>query len=229
MSVQCTNKLINNSINIGKPTYIEYIIKNKNANYINALNTLGEMGDISAADIMHDLLADAPDTAAQKAGIMSNSVADIFGKILGDKYTRYKTSKELITFIDELFKFCSSLNNHGGFNNEYMGKRIIIELFNIYKRKIKVDVTWNSLEHFFSIFCTNKYNYNNLADVCTNIYNEEVKVQEDIGKAIDRVKDNLRNQQDCPICYETLAGTNNIVVVLFHVNHVDLKVLMLKK
>jgi hypothetical protein len=229
-SVQCTDTLINNSINIGKPKYIEYVIKNNDVNYINALNTLGEMGDISATEIMNDILADAPATAAQKAGIMTNSVAEIFEKVLGDKYQRYKFSKEIITFIDELFKYCSTLASH---SNEYMSKRVVTELFNTYKSKNKHNhchkhnhdhnhdhnhehnhepKKWSNVTEFFKIYCNGNYNYSNLGKVCMDIYNEEVKIQEDIGKAIERVKDNLKSQQCCPICYDDLSGTNNITI-----------------
>jgi len=95
-NICCTNELVKDTMNIGKPTFYTYTIKNPNNHLIAAL---GAMGDHNVTEIFEMLNGDAIDDAAEKAGIASMNTKDIFQKILADKYESWEKARKILQFI----------------------------------------------------------------------------------------------------------------------------------
>ena len=60
------------------------------------------MGNSEANEVMEMLNGDAIETAAERLGIKTNSVADVFQLMLGKEYDRYKKSVDVLGFIEEV-------------------------------------------------------------------------------------------------------------------------------
>lgn len=87
---------IEDSIRIPIINGFRYVYANPDDNYI---RLLGVMGDGDAERIMEMLNGDAVSTAASELGLTTTSVADIFQRMLNDKYDRYIHAQKVLETI----------------------------------------------------------------------------------------------------------------------------------
>jgi hypothetical protein len=76
-----------------------YVYANPDDNYI---RLIGAMGEQDADNIMEMLNGDAIGTAADALGIKTNSVADIFSRMLDKKYERYMNDQYVLETIEKV-------------------------------------------------------------------------------------------------------------------------------
>lgn len=153
----------------------QYVFNNPYDNYI---RLIGTMGGVDADDIMEMLNGDAIHTAADALGIKTDSVADIFQRLLDKKYKAYIYDQDVLAVIADTQSQLKSLDE---------GQHSIAELEAVYatiKRKIIPELN-----------CTS-------TDLVTTLENmriefEKAKIADGLAK--QRVIDNLKDGM-CQIC-----------------------------
>jgi hypothetical protein len=159
---------------IPHPKFHIAVFKNPHDTYISMLTSLG---DIQSTQIAEMLNGNAFSTAAEVANIKSTSVADIFGKILGDKYEQYRFSGDLLAFIDDQKESEDErkpMADNPDENDTY-GKQHLL--------------TFRDIE----------YKYPGVNKLLNDTELEYKEVQNQNGSAIQRVKDNIKHGK-CPVC-----------------------------
>jgi SNF2 family DNA or RNA helicase len=171
--------------NISYPKFFAYVYSNPNNMYIGLLSTINSD---EAREITEMLNGDAIDTAADRLGIKTNRVADIFESMLGDKYTKYKKSISVLTYIEEIEPLQgnrASMNENPDENDTYTKKDLI-----------------NGREI--------KYNYPNLKSIIENTKAEYMEIKRESSFAIERVKTNIK-AGECPICIGDLVDDDIVI------------------
>lgn len=172
LNIRSDPTFVEASNNLGLPNFYAYTFKNPNDKYISLLNVLG---DEKASQISEMLNSDAVESAAEVAGVKSSNAADIFQKMLGDKYNMYTKSVKMLRFIDTIDDFTLLDMKLNPDPTEKYGKKDLLEL--------KMP----------------RYKYKNLTTLLRTSV-EEFKEKKNIsGLSIQRVKDNIKNGE-CPIC-----------------------------
>lgn len=92
-AVQCAQAFIDDSTNVTRICGWKYVYDNPDDTYI---KLLGVMGEEDTRAVMEMLNSDAIGTAAAELGIKSDSIADIFKKVLDDKYARWRAAVKII-------------------------------------------------------------------------------------------------------------------------------------
>lgn len=158
----------------------KYVYNNPDDNY---MKLLGAMGEADAQQLVEMLNGDAKKTAAQFLGIVSNSVADIFQRMLDNKYERYLYDKNV---LELLTKFKSDtiprLVNHPDDKKHSMA-----ELDNIRATLIKKTMP---IVTYYSV---------PLSRLIDDMIKEFRIAEEQDGIAIQRVKDNIK-EGGCQVC-----------------------------
>jgi len=171
--------------NISYPKFFAYVYSNPNNMYIGLLSTINSE---EAREITEMLNGDAIDTAADRLGIKTNRVADIFESMLGDKYTKYKKSVSVLTYIEEIEPLQgnrASMNENPDEKDTYTKKDLI-----------------NGREI--------KYNYPNLKSIIENTKAEYMEIKRESSFAIERVKTNIK-AGECPICIGDLVDDDIVI------------------
>lgn len=171
------------SIAAGIPAFWVHSVVNKNKKYVQMIGHM-EIDDANA--IMEMLNGDAISTAAERAGIDSNDITDIFKQILQTQYDTYTTSIKTISWIDNIDTLVFGNLDSPPEGDVYHQK-------DIFEHR-PIDFNYPDLAHKLIT----------AREVC-----EEKKKKS--GIAIDRVKDNI-NEGDCPVCCGELAGDDAIIV-----------------
>lgn len=86
-----------------------YVYKNPDDNYI---RLIGAMGEVDADKIMEMLNGDAISTAAEELGMKTTSVADIFQKMLDNKYEKFLRDQKVLEVIDQTIGTFAVLESH---------------------------------------------------------------------------------------------------------------------
>lgn len=207
-SLNVDPEVIGKSIQLPNPEFRKYVVKNPNAKLVNAM---AELADVEDANGVIDLInSDCTEQACAKVGIKTGSVIDIFEKVLGDKFEVYKNALNFMNFTKQLFEYINHPDNANVLHiyspeMEYFGKNKINHLFRQHKSMPNV-----KLIKFFEMNILYKYD---IKKVVEEIIEEQTKIRENAGKAIDRVKDNIKQQTDCPICYADLTDDDTAVVI----------------
>lgn len=173
--------------NIPNPKYHIAIFKNPNNKYI---SLLGSMGDDEINRITEMLNGDAIGAAAEAAGIKSGSVANIFEKILGDKFTKYRFSGDLLAFIEHLHEEEEQrrpMSENPDEEDRY-GKKDLLEFREV------------------------EYKYPGVNTIIDNTEEEYKEVKKSTGIAIQRVKDNIKHGS-CPVCKSDLTDCDETIIV----------------
>lgn len=169
------------------PKYHVALFKNPNDHLISLLTS---MGDSTINSITEMLNGDAIEAAAEAAGIKSSSVADIFSRILGNKYKAYRFAGDLIEFIDyqdETKEERQDITDNPDPNDTY-GKKNLLEFRNIEYKYPGVN----------SLLKVNRVEY--------------AEVKETNGLAIERVKSNIAHGS-CPVCHCDLSDSGEVIIV----------------
>lgn len=143
------------------------------------------IGAIQSNNIVEMLNGDAIETAASEIGIKSTSVVDMFEKLLDDKFEIYNKALKLETHLDSID--CHDLPIYNG----------------------ETQYTF-TLDDFMKCK-TPKYQCNNLEYNLSLAKQKCNSMKEKASVAINRVKDNLKDE-DCIICYDELKG-NDIMIM----------------
>jgi SNF2 family DNA or RNA helicase len=175
-----------NTNTISSVKFYVYVFKNINNIYI---GLLGAMGSNSSLQIMEMLNGDAMTEAAEQIGIKSTKVVDIFEKILGTEYTKYKKATNVLEFIKEIepmqgIRLPMSENP----NDDDTYKKS--DLYN--RRPIM-------------------YNYPNLKTLIETTKTEYIEIKRSSSFAIERVKSNITTGE-CPICLSDLVDENIVIL-----------------
>lgn len=178
-----TDKYTEDSISVGKPMFWSHVLVNKNKKYV---QMIGAMAGDKAKEIMEMLNGDAIETAAEHAGIISNNITDIFKKILQDQYNKYALSVDILEWINTLDIPGFAYLNEPDDEDVYYQKHVYE------KRPIE-------------------YKYPDIKGKVENVQHACIIDKEESGKAIERVKDNIK-EGDCPVCCGDLNDDDAIIV-----------------
>lgn len=196
-NLSCDEKFVDDSTQASKVEFYSYQFHNPNEQYI---GLLGAMGTQDAHLIMEALNGDAINTAAGNVGIKSTSVADIFEKVLDNKWNIYKKNLEVEKYLSRVSEYLYGLGSRD--DDEGYGN-IILDKFRKNLRKP------GPMEQVRSSI---KYEDAGVTGVFEEVKADNATSKDENGKAINRVKDNLK-QGDCPITCVPLAECNGVVIM----------------
>ena len=188
LNIRNDSEFIKDSNNISSPIFYAYIFDNPNDQY---MGFLGLIGSTESIEIMEMLNGDAIETAAEKIGIKTTSVADIFEMVLGKQYSKYKKSIDVLSFIEEVEPMQglrTPMSENPNQDDTYKKTDIFI------KRSIK-------------------YNYPNLKGLLDSTKDEYKDIKKTSSIAIDRVKTNIK-EGECPICSSDLNNDEEDIIIL---------------
>lgn len=178
------------------PKYHVAIFVNPNNRYI---SLLGSMGDTDIRRITEMLNGDALDAAAEAAGIKSSSVADIFGTILGKKFKTYRFAGDLIGFIEYQEENKDSWEPIPPNVDTKEQDEDEVYIYRYGKRDL---LKFRDIE----------YKFPNINRILHETHEEYTNVKKETGKAIDRVKGNIKHG-NCPVCHNDLDDAKAVWIV----------------
>lgn len=156
------------------------------ARFVNLVNMIGNR------EIMEMINADAVGEAAQRIGINTTSVSDVFAALLGTRFTTYKDAIEHIKFIE----------------------------YNVENADLRLPLSAHPDPPPHSYGKTNLRNYDDIEyqyvgiNILLKECHEEYKHLRDTnGKEIERVKDNLKHGA-CPVCTTDLQEVDNNIGII---------------
>jgi hypothetical protein len=197
-NIGCDNECIDASVGASKIKYYTYTFVNPNDTFIGALGAMGTNDAVSFAEMFN---ADALKTAASKAGVTGQaSVANIFEKILDNKWEIYKKNIAISKYIPKVRKIIQDLPNL-----ESDQKTINSGSLDNLKKNIKKPGPISAVKGIV------KYQQPLVDQTIDTLENENQTNKDENGKAIQRVKDNLR-QGECPITCEPLANSEIVIL-----------------
>lgn len=192
-NIGCTNKLIDESTSASVVNYYVYKFENPNDKII---GLLGAMNIPDINNIMEMLNGDALITAAETVGSKSASVIDVVHKILDDKYNTYMKYINCSKYIELVKEKISKLPR----TKESINAIILDQI----KKNIQRPGPISFIENLKGV--------NSAINVLIKDLEAEINAfKETNGKAIERLKDNLK-EGDCPITGIPLSEAESIVI-----------------
>jgi hypothetical protein len=173
---------------ISSPRFYAYVFNNPNNQY---MGLMGLMGDAEAHQVMEMLNGDAIETAAEKLGIKTNSVADIFQLMLGKQYDKYTKSTQVLGFINEVMP----MQGQRAPFSENPDQKDTYKKSDLFIRRV---IEWN---------------YPNLKGLLDSTKEEYTETLHKSSFAIERVKSNIK-EGECPICTSDLADEDEETIIL---------------
>jgi hypothetical protein len=198
--IRCDDDFIKQCNKLPIVKMYKHVHINGNANYVNLIVGMSQGRDNDLDNLAEALNSDAFLTAASQVGIKSNSVADIFKKVLDDKYDLFIRDQKVIerfeqglTMAREGFELTDDEDNPIVMKPTAVAK--VLAMFEDITKAIPEELPCDDgLIHGIR----NKiHEYNNL--------------KAEHGKAIDRVISNAK-AGNCQVCTLPLAGVNTIVM-----------------
>jgi hypothetical protein len=186
LNVRNNREYIKDTTNIPNPKYWYAVFQNPNNRYISVLNGMGEE---ETNRIVEMLNGDAINAAAEAAGIKTNSVANIFEKILGEKFSAYRFAGDLLAFIEhckETEEDRLPMEQNPDVNDRYTKKHLLA-------------------------FKEIEYKYPGVNTLLKDTEVEYTGIKERSGIAIQRVKDNIKTGR-CPICRDDLNSVDDAAI-----------------
>lgn len=183
-NISNTDEFTDRSTKASKVEFFVYKFTNPNESYI---GLLGVMGTADAQTIMEALNGDAIQTAAGEVGLKSTSVADIFEKVLDNKWTLYKKNLEIHSYVGAVESWYGELPDPDD-DEDPVSSTTLTKV----SRNLKKPGPMLQLKSMIS------YTDTGVAGTISEVKTENTVAKEFNGKAIDRVRDNLK-QGDCPI------------------------------
>ena len=196
-NISCDEKFVDESTQSSIVDFYSYQFHNNDEQYI---GLLGAMGTADAQMVMEALNGDAVNTAAGQVGIKSTSIADIFEKVLDNKWNAYKKTIEIENYITRVTNYIIKLD----YSSEHpvYGVGILDKFHKNLQRPGPYEKVCNSI----------KYNDATVLNVVETVKIENATIKEENGKAINRVKDNLK-QGECPITCMPLIECAGVVIM----------------
>jgi SNF2 family DNA or RNA helicase len=191
---------IDKSTNVGKVRYYSYKFTNPNEQYI---GLIGAMGSEDSNAVMEMLNGDAVNTAAEAAGIKSTSVADIFEKILDTKWVKYKKYIEIGDYIPKVVEVVEEMDEPDPYDEDHKLTQA---------KLTRLSNNIHAAGPLHQVKTIIKYNEDEVIHHIDEVEAENNHLKAESGKAIERVKDNLK-EGECPICCEELADVEGIMIM----------------
>lgn len=186
-----TDKYIEQSTNIPYVHKYKYVYSNPDDNY---MKLLGVMGESDANNLMEMLNGDAIETAAETLGIKTNSVADIFQRMLDKKYERYLHDQYVVETVQAARKHIKTLEEHPKETGHTAAEM----------ESIRTQLTKRASADFI------KYTSDKLVKYLKEMEDEFVRSREINAVAVNRVKDNLK-QGECQVCTLPLEDMSVVI------------------
>ncbi len=184
-NIRNSPEFLQQSSELSIPLCLLHIVPNKNDILINALLGI----DIPNMEIITDMLnADAINDASEKLGIKATSVIEIFEYILGNQYTAFKSSIEILAFIEtqkDVVLFSSLPTPPVGCTYK---KEDLIELKPI------------------------RYNYPKIKQFLDEYEERYTNIKNTSSGIIERMRDNLL-EGECPICLNNLSDEREDIII----------------
>lgn len=193
-NIKCSDDFIDKSTRASKVSFYVYKFHNSNEQYI---GLLGAMGTQDAALIAEALNGDAIQTAAGSVGIKSTSVADIFEKVLDNKWNIYKKNIHIEKYLEQFAKHYRTVQGSDQYSQTALAG---------IRKNIKKPGPWTFIES------TVVFQDAILDGAVEEMTLENRASKEENGKAIARVKDNLK-QGECPITCTPLSECDGVVIM----------------
>jgi hypothetical protein len=189
LSVNSADKFIHDNNGLCPPSFFVYIFENPNDGLI---GMIGLLSDESSLQIQEMLNNDSFDKAAATAGIASTSVASIFQALLGRKYLDYKNAEKILAFLETIPedpKERLPMKQNPDPRDKYFSKERLLN------------------------FEFPEYNYPNLKSLIAATTQEYQTIFDEAGKAVNRVRDNIRFGI-CPVCAMDLSAPGIEIFIL---------------
>lgn len=187
LNIRNDPEFVKRTNNISSPKFYAYVFSNPNNQYMGFLSL---MGDAEANEVMEMLNGDAIGTAAERIGIKTDSVADIFQRILGKQFDKYKKSTNVLEYIKEIEPqqgMREPMSNNPNETDTYKKS-------DLFERRAIL------------------YNYPNLKGLIESTKEEYTEIKRASSIAIERVKNNIK-EGECPICTSDLADNDEEVLI----------------
>jgi hypothetical protein len=188
LNIRNDPEFVKETNNINSPKFYAYTFVNPDNQY---MGFLGLMEDSEASEIMEMLNGDAIETAAERIGIKTTKVADIFQIMLGKQFDKYKKAVDVLGFIVEVEPMQGHrepMSNNPDPEDTYKKSDLFI------RRVIQ-------------------YNYPNLKGLLDSTKEEYIDVRQKSSVAIERVKNNVKGGE-CPICMSDLNDEDEETIIL---------------
>ncbi|AMN83517.1 putative helicase [Faustovirus] len=198
--IRCDDEFIKQCNKLPVVKMYKHVHVNGNANYVNLIVGMSSGGDNDLDNLAEALNSDAFLTAAQQVGIKSNSVADIFKKVLDDKYDLYMRDQKII----DRFERCFEMAREGFELTDDDDNTITMKPTAIAKVLAMIEDTAKPMPD--ELPCDD-----GLIHGIRNKIAEYNVLKAEHGKAIDRVISNAR-AGNCQVCTLPLAGVNTFVM-----------------
>jgi len=182
------------SINIPNINFYKYVYKNPDDNFLKLLDVMGENA------IAEMLNGDAIETAAESLGIKSFSIADIFEKILGEKYKLFLHDNAIIKIIKSAIMYLERLSN----DNKFGISPLMVSHFYSSDVLSKIET---EIKHMRPINDMLLFRDNIIDEFLKQILDTYEESKRNNGLAINRVKDNIK-AGECQICSLELKDFN---------------------
>lgn len=197
-NIGCCNSFIDKSTNASLVKYYLYNFDNPNDRFIGLIGNLGDEHKTIAEMINSDSINTASNAVGLKTSeTKQNSVIDIFSKILDKKWIDYKKNLEIERYLKKFYDYYNNLSEGSITSNEILTK---------IKKNLKKPGP------FKFILSNISYKNSSITDI-VKIIESENKIQKDeYGKAIERVKDNLKHNI-CPITRESLTDSIGMIII----------------
>lgn len=197
MNVRCSKDFIVESTHLPRIRFYSVEIKTNESSLMTILQTIG---NDHVNKIVGMLTADAYYSAAQEAGIVSNSVADIFSKILGDHYNIYRHAGDLLLFIEYINENWDKLPPcpEGMSRMVHEANGYAYDMYKYTKRDL-------------TMFREVNFAFANLPQMLKDAKVEYEKILQETGGQIKRVKESLFHGK-CSICLRDYSTVPGIVI-----------------
>jgi SNF2 family DNA or RNA helicase len=198
-NVRNNKKFINESTSITRINQYRYVYKNPDDNFI---RLIGALGDDNTNTLIEMLNGDAINTAADTVGIKTKSIADIFQRVLDNKYNDYIKASHIVNVLNFVrTEVLSLLNPHPKGKQHPQTKLQKIRTYILNSKDINIDHIHNLL----------KYHSGTLIELINALEIEAKKELEETGKAITRVMDNAKEGM-CQICCAELNSIDTFIM-----------------
>lgn len=188
LNIRNNPEFVKETNNINSPKFYAYTFDNPDNQYMGFLSL---MNTDDANEVMEMLNGDAIETAAERIGIKTTKVADIFQIMLGKQFDKYKKAVDVLGFIAEVEPMQGQrkpMSSNPDPDDTYKKSDLFI------RRKIE-------------------YNYPNLKGLIDNTKVEYNDIRQTSSVAIERVKNNIR-EGECPICSIELINKTEETLIL---------------
>jgi len=175
-----------------------YAFVNPNEVAVSALNAMATQDSKVFAEMLN---ADAVQTAGKKANVKATTALDVFQKVLGDEWSAYHDAIKTISYVSTHASYVEKLPVKPPKTSDYTTNRVM---------EFRKNMEAAGPEAWLHKNITHVDN--RLPPIMTDVQRAASQSKETHGKAIERVKDNLKSGE-CPIMCLPLNACKGIVIM----------------